>query len=832
MAEENILLRVGIDQRQIKESQEAIVSARNEVDRLKEKQKELTEQYGKNSVEVVKNQAAIKTQNQIIRENERVLIANNKIAKQQDATTKENNGSIISLRESVKTLTAQYIGLTKEERENEQIGGQLQKRILAQTEELKKLEKQIGNTSRNVGNYKDDVKEAIAETGLFSGAIQTYTKAKKVATLATKSFGNALIATGIGAFLVLLGSLVTFLRETEEGSRAFRIALEAIGIVFGNLRSALAEVGGQLSRLFTEPQEALKDFGNLLLENITNRIKGILNLIPSLAKSVQLLFKGEFKEAGKVAADSILQVVTGVENATGKLNTLFEDLKQQVNEAIDDATKYVDKQRELAQVLNSLTVENARLNKESRAQEKISRDTTRSIEERLDALDKLEKIQEKQAANLLRQAQLEEKLLLLQIKNEGSFEARIQLEVQLAQAQARRINAETALQDVALKAEQTRQNLIKQGLEEEAKIREEKLSQELGLQKEQSEKFKQFLDQRLQDVKNTTEAEIEILKNQFIDGQISFEEYQQELTNIEQVALATRASLLEAQLEENEARFADQLQAIRENEELDAEQKIELELKLEQDRLAIQQSLQDQLTKINKDGLEQRFKDALEAKKLEEQLAKDLAAAEILARESVLEAAKNVFGEQSAAGKIAASFQALISTFTAATEALKIPFPFGQIVAASITASGLANVAKINSQQAPKFAEGGGIEVSGPSHSGGGVDVALGGQTVANVEGGEGLFVMKKDAFQSLKALSNYNQMFGGNSWFGGGKKFLADGGAISRSSVPQIDRRSLQDTQNGIGEALRQINVITKVTDINRVSDEMKLVEMQGDLR
>jgi hypothetical protein len=100
------------------------------------------------------------------------------------------------------------------------------------------------------------------------------------------------------------------------------------------------------------------------------------------------------------------------------------------------------------------------------------------------------------------------------------------------------------------------------------------------------------------------------------------------------------------------------------------------------------------------------------------------------------------------------------------------------------------------------------------------------------VEGGEGLFVMKKDAFQSLKALSNYNQMFGGNSWFGGGKKFLADGGAISRGSNPTIDRRLLQDTQASLSSAMQSINVVTRVTDIDRVSGEMTLVEMQGDLR
>jgi len=202
--------------------------------------------------------------------------------------------------------------------------------------------------------------------------------------------------------------------------------------------------------------------------------------------------------------------------------------------------------------------------------------------------------------------------------------------------------------------------------------------------------------------------------------------------------------------------------------------------------------------------------------------------------------AKLAFGESSAAGKIAASFQVLIDTFVGARRAFNSQLVPGDptspvrgaIAAAAVSAQGLAQVAKINSQQVPKYADGGGIEVSGPSHAGGGVDVALGGQTVANVEGGEGLFVMKKDAYQSLKALSNYNQMFGGNSWFGGGKKFLADGGAISRGSTPSIDRRMLQDTQSSISNAMQSINVITKVTDINRVSNEMKIVEMQGDLR
>ena len=214
-------------------------------------------------------------------------------------------------------------------------------------------------------------------------------------------------------------------------------------------------------------------------------------------------------------------------------------------------------------------------------------------------------------------------------------------------------------------------------------------------------------------------------------------------------------------------------------------------------------------------------------------LAKLTSDSQIAATDAVLGAAISVFGAQSVAGKIAATFQASIDTFRAANLALAtIPPPFGQIVAAATVVQGLANVKKINAKAAPKFAEGGGIEVSGPSHAGGGVDVALGGQTVANVEGGEGLFVMKRSAFGALKALSNFNQKHGGRSWMSGGQRHLADGGAIARGGIPALDSTALTDTRQSFENAISSLTIVTKVSDLNRVQGEIKMVEMQGDLR
>ena len=345
----------------------------------------------------------------------------------------------------------------------------------------------------------------------------------------------------------------------------------------------------------------------------------------------------------------------------------------------------------------------------------------------------------------------------------------------------------------------------------------EALEKAKKLQEDLNSQYQEALTQRQAETDLAVRESINSVRQQFADGLIDLETYQTQLDQVEALALETRKAALNSQLE-----------ATRTNAQIDAET-----------RLAIEQDLQSQIRAIEdaqvSAGVAARQAELEAAKKAAEEkkkLAQDTASAQITAETSVLNAAKAIFGEQSAAGKIAASFQAILDTYRGANLALgTIPPPFGQIVAAATVAQGLANVAKINSRSAPKFADGGGIEISGPSHAGGGVDVALGGQTVANVEGGEGLFVMKKSAFGALKALSNFNQMHGGRSWFGGGKTHLADGGAVARSSVPSLDRRALTDSRQSFENAISQLTIVTKVSDLERVQGEAKLVRLQSDL-
>lgn len=801
MAEESIILRVGIDENQLKKSEEAIVSARVEIDKLKEANKELEKQGQKNSVEFVRNQVAMKDLSNTVRENERVLDAN---AKMQRSTS----GSIAEMREQLKTLQAEYVNLSAEERDNEKVGGALQKQIKAQSDALKGLEKDVGITGRNVGNYTEDILAAVDGTGLFSKAQAALGAASKAmkggldgAKTATQGFGMALKAAGIGIILTILSALVAMLTRTQAGMDLVAKATAAVSAFTGTLIDALSTLGEQLTSQILPVFNGLKDIligiATLDFEQVKAGAQGVGNAVSQI-DSINLV---ELGAAAAKAAEQAFQLEGALINvgvAEKEMEVVrsrqIAQIEKLKNASRDETLSYKERQAALkeASAIESQQLENSTILAAERlriikAQNAITKSTEADIQKERDAEIALNQLQAQSAA---KQRELSE------------------------QAKAIRNQEAAAVKAAVAERKKREDDAIKQRLEAEKKAEEEKKA----IQKKANDDFKAALKQQTTETDLIIRDSINDLKSQFADGVIDLETYQQQLDQVEALALQTRQEAVKAQLEQNKT-----------NAEIDAET-----------RLAIEQDLQNQLRAIEDQEISaavKRQEEKLDAEKKagEEEVAnaKAVADAKIQALNAVLGAAINIFGAQSAAGKIAASFQALVDTYVAANQALAtIPPPFGQIVAAATVATGLANVAKINSTPPPKFAEGGGIEIGGPSHAAGGVPVQLGGRTVAEVEGGEGLFVMKKNAFQSLRALSNFNQSFGGKSWLSGGQRYLADGGAVARTAAPQLDRRSLQDAQRSFQEGIGGLQVVAKISDINRVNKEVRQVEVQGDLR
>jgi len=321
---------------------------------------------------------------------------------------------------------------------------------------IEKEVKSVEELQKEMSNLGKETKKVAQENSILAKGKQAFADMKagiKGATAGFKGLKGAIAATGLGALLIILTSLFSYFKNSEEGSRKLAIAMEALGIVTGKIMDFFSNLGEMIFWAFTNPKEALMNFVQLIKDNIITRFEGLLKLIPSLGKAINELFKGNFSAAGKIAADAVGQVVLGVEDITDKVADATQSVIEfgktvvaEVKEAVAVATLLVDQFRGIRDAQQALIVENAMLNKEMETQQKIAEDTNRTYEERKEALEKVGVAQVKLAENLAKQAKLEEQNLRLQISQESNYEKREELETSLAEATAARIEAETALE--------------------------------------------------------------------------------------------------------------------------------------------------------------------------------------------------------------------------------------------------------------------------------------------------------------------------------------------------------------------------------------------------
>lgn len=194
----------------------------------------------------------------------------------------------------------------------------------------------------------------------FTGAV----KSIKAVNLGFKSMKFAIISTGIGALVVVLGSLAAAFASSEEGQNKFNKLSTIMGAIVGNLVDKLADLGELLIKTFEQPQAAVKKLGDLIKENLQNRLEGLTNLIPTLAKSIKLLFEGEFKAAATVAADSAGQILWGVESITESLGDAKDAVTEFIDEQIEEsnlAAKVADMRAKADKIERKLLVDRSKL---------------------------------------------------------------------------------------------------------------------------------------------------------------------------------------------------------------------------------------------------------------------------------------------------------------------------------------------------------------------------------------------------------------------------------------------------------------------------------------
>ena len=254
----------------------------------------------------------------------------------------------------------------------------------------KEANKVMKESEANAKDYSGVLGMIDQQTG---GAISGFTNLTKSVGGATKGFNLmkiAIIGTGIGALIVAIAAVGAAFTGSEEGQNKFAKIMGVIGALTGNLVDLLADLGEGIISAFENPVESLKSFGNLIKDNLVTRFEGLINLVPSLGKAITQLFKGNFSEAGKIAADAVGKVTLGMESVTDTVSNATNAVKKFTEEQIKEgkaAAEVADMRAKADKIERDLIVSRSKLESEiAQLRLKSRQEDQFSAEERKQAL--------------------------------------------------------------------------------------------------------------------------------------------------------------------------------------------------------------------------------------------------------------------------------------------------------------------------------------------------------------------------------------------------------------------------------------------------------------
>jgi len=268
---------------------------------------------------------------------EKLKIANRErvqIAKQTAILTSQESGQIEKLRAKLSLTTIQWKKLTKEELNNSNKGKNLIQTKKKLTDQLKKLEKQTGDTRRNVGNYGDSL--------------------GKVGKLAARLFVGRSLFDGLRRIGSAFSGLIEKNKDTNKE--------------IGNLDKAIGNFGSSVSGL------GLQILG-FVAKPLTLLIEGITALINAFTTPV---FK-EFSATSDELSGKIETLNKEFAKESAELSVLFNALNN-TNEGTKERTELIGKiNQQYGKYLPSLLTEKSSLQDIATAQNLVNEALTKNF---------------------------------------------------------------------------------------------------------------------------------------------------------------------------------------------------------------------------------------------------------------------------------------------------------------------------------------------------------------------------------------------------------------------------------------------------------------------
>ena len=519
----------------------------------------------------------------------------------QHQTMQANNTLTGSIRE-LGTALAQnrriYEDFTQAQRESAE-GKQLLETIHAQDEAYRELQRSIGVTQVDVGNYRQAILDALGDNQAFgtsmNGIVNSFNNLRvNVIALSTpfvnfvqtgrlapaalnataaatgnvstgmKVLRGAIIATGIGALVVVLGSLISYFTSTQEGINKVNRVLTPLKVAFQTLIGVVQNVGKVMVESFQAAWQPIKKAGELIGTSLITPLKQVIGVVKGLGKVLTGDFKGAWEEVKKPTQDLVnkaKEMGKAASDAKGKFSELGGEMKNiagNIKATMDEALKRGQRIEEINQKLSASEADfiqqTAELKQLFKEQNMIAEDTTKTFKEREEAAKKSIEIQ-KQINKLAEDRNgLEQELLNLKFASNDTSDAdRAELakkKAELAEQAAARIEAITTQNNKVNTIRKAADDQANAQAKEAADKSREILQEQLKQQREAVEEYAktnsavaQSLQERLSIEEKAMNDQLAILETEKSKGLIKSNEYEKQKLEIQREYLSTTTEL-------------------------------------------------------------------------------------------------------------------------------------------------------------------------------------------------------------------------------------------------------------------------------------------------
>jgi hypothetical protein len=752
---------------------------------------------------------------------------NNKVATSENAAQIKAHTTIVnSEAESVETLRAQLALNTKalnkmsvEQRTNTESG----KQMVAQTKEisdrLKELEKGVGDTRRNVGNYAEDIEAATANLGGMTGATGQMIKGMSGGIASIKAFNAALMGNPFvaiaSAILAVISAIGKLMDRNNELAVSVKTILAPIELIITKVLDAVAALFVEIVKVFEWLAEAYIKVYNWLGLISDETVKSI-ETARGMAQVQRDIYNAE--------TDNVL-VLARQRRELEKMKTIVAEQTKSLQERTEAADRGVEILRQMEQA--ELSVLRAKY-EQIKAQNALS---YTSDEDRRKEVEALAALEQKQAEYEAQRREL--------IGQRSGFENTERANAAAADKK-RADDYAKAQKDAAEKAKKAKEDADKKAAETAKKVQAEVLkSYENGiteLQLKIRESNIGIVDKKkaLEDQDRLNQAILEKERYRLSQGLIT----QQEFDNIkleQRIAFQEQVAELE-KAEEDKKKEAAAIDL--ENKRAIEEENITSDF--ERETLRLEQQYQMEVAAAEKVGADVSLIEAKYAQ-IREKREKELVNAKLQMTADIAGQISNIMGQESAAGKVFALAQATINTYLGASKAIAQGGIWGVAQAAIVIAAGLKQVASIakvkedvpkTNTNVRKYAKGG--QIYGPSHSQGGVTFSGSNGQRFEAEGGENVYILNRRASNAINALSALNMEYGGRSFGNSSVYKYADGGGfdvLSSQSLTNLNKAVKKDVDlspktiaaialafvDGVQNAPNPIVSVQDITDVQQ---------------